>query len=196
MKKLLFIFLAINSIGCLAQTKVAEYHSDYFNQNFDILATLNKQGTAIDALFIYVAGINSTEKVALEFKSPYTLVLALKEIKDKYAEWIKIANDNGVTDMSKDIPVKLPLINVCWHSTKWWFSFDHRFYFRFMILDSGKKIISLNEKVKASSNEYIDQKFYWVFESVDELDNFIKKINIRAFESKLIRRSSNADLFQ
>lgn len=65
-----------------------------------------------------------------------------------------------------------------------------------MILDSGKKVIVLYDKVKASSNEYIDQKFYWVFESVEELDDFIKKININTFESQLMKKSNNADLFQ
>ena len=65
-----------------------------------------------------------------------------------------------------------------------------------MILESGKKIIVMNSKVTASSNEYIDQEFYWVFQSVTELDEFIKILDFPKFIEKMNANANNADLFQ
>ena len=98
--------------------------------------------------------------------------------------------------MVKEIPVDMPTVTVCWYISKWYFSFNKRLKFDFMILDSGKKIIVMNTKVTASSNEYIDQKFYWVFQSVTEMDEFIEKLDYPKFIEKLNTKSNNADLFQ
>ena len=117
-------------------------------------------------------------------------------MRDKYAEWVKVAEDNHITDMTKEIPVNMPTVTVCWYGTKWYFAFNKRLNFDFMILDDGKKIIVMSAKVTASSNQYIDQKFYWVFQSVIELDEFIKKLDYPAYIEKLNTNSNNADLFQ
>ena len=124
------------------------------------------------------------------------ILSSLKEVRDKYAEWVKVAEENDITEMTKEIPVDMPSVIVCWYTSKWNFSYKKRFKFTFMILDSGKKIIVMNEKVTSTANQYIDTKFYWVFQSVTELDEFIELMNYPKFIEKLNVKANNADLFQ
>lgn len=54
----------------------------------------------------------------------------------------------------------------------------------------------MSTKVTASSNEYIDQKFYWVFQSVAEIDEFIKKLDYPKFIQNINTKANNEELFQ
>lgn len=197
MKKLfilLFVFCAANTF---AQKKVADYHSDYFEKDYEICITTAKNDpSTISDVYIDVAGERSSETVTLNYESPYSLLSSLKEVRDKYAEWVKVAEENDITEMTKEIPVDMPSVIVCWYTSKWNFSYKKRFKFTFMILDSGKKVIVMNEKVTSTANQYIDTKFYWVFQSVTELDEFIELMNYPKFIEKLNVKANNADLFQ
>ena len=197
MKKLFVLLFVLCSINSFAQKTVENYHSDYFEKDYEIsVSTDKKDPSTITNVYIEVAGERKNETVTLDYKYPSLLLSSLKEVRDKYAEWVKVAEDNHITDMTKEIPVNMPTVTVCWYGTKWYFAFNKRLNFDFMILDDGKKIIVMSAKVTASSNQYIDQKFYWVFQSVIELDEFIKKLDYPAYIEKLNTNSNNADLFQ
>lgn len=190
----LFVFCTVYSF---AQTTVAEYHCDYFDKDYEISVTTEKNDpSTISGIYIEVAGERKTETVTLIYKYPTLLLSSLKEVRNKYAEWVKVAEDNNITEMTKEIPVDMPTVTVGWYGTKWFFSFNKRLNFDFMILDSGKKVIVMSAKVTASSNEYIHQKFYWVFQSVTELDEFINKLNYPKFIEKLNENTNNENLFK
>ncbi|MBQ6032667.1 MAG: hypothetical protein IJL29_06585 [Prevotella sp.] len=197
MNKLFIILFVLCSLNTFAQKKVASYHSDYFDADYEILVSTEKDDpSTLTNVYIEVPGERKTQTVTLDYKNPNMLLSSLKEVREKYAEWVKVAEDNHITDMRKTIPVDIPPVTVCWYGTKWFFSFNNRLKFDFMILDSGKKIICMTTKVTASSNKYIDQKLYWVFQSVAELDEFIKKLDYSKFIEKLNVSSNNADLFK
>lgn len=197
MKKILFIIALLMPGVSFAQETVADYHCDYFDKDYEISITTEKNDpSTISNVYIEVAGERQNETVTLNYKYPLSLLSSLKEVRNKYAEWVKVAEDNHITEMTKQIPVDMPSVTVCWYGTKWYFAFDKRINFVFMILDNGKKIIVMNSKVTASSNEYIDQNFYWVFQSVAELDEFIKKLDYPKFIEKINAKANNADLFQ
>lgn len=196
MKKLFVLLFVLCSVSSYAQKTVAVYHSDYFDKDFEISVSTEKDASStISNVYIDVAGESKNETVTLDYKYPSSLLSSLKEVRNKYAEWIKVAEDNHITEMVKQIPVDMPPVTVCWYGTKWFFAFDKRLNFDFMILDDGKKILVMNAKVTASSNEYIDQKFYWVFQSVTELDKFINTLDYPKFIEKLNAKSNNEDLF-
>ena len=196
MRNLFVLICVLCSISTFAQKKVADYHCDYFDRDYEIaISTDKKDPSIISGIYIDVAGERKSETVTLKYEYPALLLLALKEVREKYAEWVKVAEDNHITDMTKQIPVDMPRVTVCWYGTKWFFAFDKRLNFDFMILDDGKKILVMNAKVTASSNEYIDQKFYWVFQSVTELDKFINTLDYPKFIEKLNAKSNNEDLF-
>lgn len=192
-----FILIFVQCFICtFAQETVADYHSDYFDRDYEIsISTEKNDPSTISHVYIEVAGERKNETVTLDYKYPTLLLSSLKDVRNKYAEWVKVAEDNHITKMTKQIPVDMPSVTVCWYGTKWYFAFNKRINFDFMILDSGKKIIVMNTKVTASSNQYIDQKFYWVFQSVAEIDEFIKKLDYPKFVSKINAKANDADLF-
>ena len=197
MRNLFPLICVLWSISTYAQKTVTDYHSDYFDRDYEIsISTEKNDPSTISNVYIEVAGESKNETVTLDYKSPALLLSSLKKVRDKYSEWVKVAEDNHITDMTKQIPVDMPSVTVCWYGTKWYFAFNKHINFDFMILDSGKKIIVMHTKVTASSNEYIDQKFYWVFQSVAELDEFIKKLDYPKFIEKISEKANNSDLFQ
>lgn len=197
MKKLLILLFIFCSTGSFAQKKVADYYSEFWDRGYDISILLDENDpSTISKVYIEVAGERKDETVTLNYQSPSMLLSSLKEVREKYAEWVKVAEENNITEMRKEIPVNMPTVTVCWYGSKWFFSFNKRFKFDFLILDDGRKIIVMNEEVTASTNEYIDQEFYWVFQSVTELDEFIEKLDYPKFIEKLNVKANNADLFQ
>lgn len=197
MKNFLILFFLLSSISAFAQKKVAEYHSDFYGKDFNIAISTDKNDpSTISRVYITVAGERLDETVMLEYSHPILLLSSLKEIRNKYAEWIKVAEDNHITDMTKEIPIKMPLVTVCWHGSKWHFAFNQRINFDFMILEGGKKIIVMHTEVTDTTNEYINQKFFWIFQSVEELDNFIKKLDYSKFIEQINEKVNKADLFQ
>ena len=197
MKKLFIILFVFCAANTFAQKKVADYHSDYWEKDYEICITTAKNDpSTLSEIYIDVAGERSSETVTLNYESPVLLLSSLKEVREKYAEWIKVAEENNITEMRKEIPVNMPAVTVCWYTSKWHLSSKRRLKFDFLILDSGKKIIVMNEKVVSSANQYIDTEFYWVFQSVTELDEFIENLDYSKFIEKLNAKANSADLFQ
>lgn len=197
MRNFFILICVLCSINTFAQKKVTNYYSDFFDREYEIaISTEKKDPSIISDIFIEVEGERRGETVTLDYKNPALLLSSLKEVRSKYEEWVKVAEDNHITEMTKQIPVDMPSVTVCWYGTKWYFAFNERINFKFMILDSGEKTIVMNSKVTASSNKYIDQKFYWVFKSVAELDEFIKKLDYPKFIEIINANDNNADLFQ
>lgn len=191
---LLCLFCATNVSH--AEKVVGSYLSQYFDQTYEIEAAETKTG----ALSIYIqvsakstgtrAMINLTGSEIGAFKS------ALLQTKDKFVEWSKVAKDNNVAEMNKEMDIKFPSMTVCWLGSKWFFSFGVKIKPSFIILDSGKHVVSFTKTVKSSSNEYIDEKIYLVFEDPAEIDELLSQINEDKIMVKL-KESSNAEaLFQ
>jgi hypothetical protein len=197
MRNLFTTICVLCSINLLAQKTAANYYSDYFEKDYEIAISTEKNSTStISNIYIYVEGKNY-KLVTLDYKDPELLLSSLIEVRNKYAEWVKIAEDNNITEMTKQIPVDMPRVTVCWYGTEWYFAFNKRINFDFHILDNGKKIIYMMDKVTASSNEYIDETFYWVFQSVEELDKFIiNGLDYPKFIEKINAKVNNANLFQ
>ena len=43
----------------------------------------------------------------------------------------KVAEENNITEMRKEIPVNMPAVTVCWYTSKWYFSSKRRPKFDF-----------------------------------------------------------------
>ena len=53
----------------------------------------------------------------------------------------------------------------------------------------------MSDKVTASSNEYINETFYWVFQSIEELDEFIiNGLDYPKFIEKINKKVNNENL--
>lgn len=197
MKKYIFTLLIILfSTSAFAEKIVANYHSDYWDKDFDIEASEIENGKF--SVYIQVPAKNDNTRAMLSFESSdiELLKMTLTQIKEKFAEWSKIAHDNHVTEMSKDMDFKLPPSTICWHGSKWFFSFRHKLQPKFSILDSGNHVVSFVRKATSSSNKYIDETIYWVFSSPKEIDEFISILNMDKIKEQLLSKEKADDLFK
>lgn len=195
-KYILSLIIILFSTNIFAEKVVAIYHSDYWEKDFDIEATEIENGKF--SVYIQVPAKNDHTRAMLEFESSdiEQLKATLLQVRDKFAEWSKIAHDNNVTDMNKEMEFKLPLSTICWHGSKWFFSFRHKLQPQFSILDDGKHVVSFVRKATASSNQYIDETIYWVFASPQDIDEFISVLNVDKIKEQLLSKEKAADLFK
>lgn len=179
-----------------AQEVIDNYTMSYFNKNYEIEASTGKNNNF--TIYIQVNAERSKTKANYMIKSDKLNEFkeALILTKDKYVEWTKVAKENNVTDMSKDIDIKFPNIDIAWLGTKWFFSFGKKLSPKFMILKNGQNIVSFVNKNTASSNQYIDETTYWVFADVKEFEEFILKLDFDKIKVKLEKSENKAELFK
>lgn len=198
MKRLfLLVVCCLCGLNVFSQKKIDSWSCSYFNKEYDIeCSSLNEKGEF--DLYIEISGESSTRKANLNIASNNIplLIEFLSKIKDKYEEWGRIAKENNVSDTSKDMDFISPRLTVCWFGSKWWFSFNQRLTPKFIVLNDGTSVVSMYKKVSSSSNEYIDQKVYWVFNSTSEIGELINKIQPERLLEKLKEEKKASDLFK
>lgn len=117
----IFTLLILVSSILKAQEVIDNYTMSYFNKNYDIEASMGKNGDF--TVYIQVSAERVSTKANYMIKSDrlHEFKEALLFTRDKYVEWAKIAKDNNVTDMTKNIDAKFPNIDIAWLSSKWFF---------------------------------------------------------------------------
>lgn len=179
-----------------AQEVIDNYTMSYFNKNYEIEASKGKSDDF--TVYIQVNAERSTTKANYMIKSSKLNEFkdALIATKNKYVEWSKVAKDNNVTDMSKEMDIKFPNVDIAWLGSKWFFSFGKKLSPNFLILKDGQHVVTFVNKNTASSNQYIDETTYWVFADVKEFDEFIQKLDFDKIKSKLEKSESKVELFK
>lgn len=197
MKKL-FLILCLFAIiiPMKAEQKVGEYTNSYFNKSFDIEAV--EKNNKIESVYIGIPTDMESRKGFIEVKGKELELFktALELARDKYIEWKRIAIENNVTDMSKEMGINFPKVTIAWHGTQWWFSFGNKINLKFLILDNGKMVASWAPEVTASSNRYIDQRIYFVFGDEEDFNNLILQLDGERILQELMKTKNNSDLFQ
>ena len=197
MKKTLFLILAVVVATVVqAQDKVGAYYNNYFDKEYSVDAGFDSKGVL--SVFFNVEGnsVNDEVDVNISGENISFFITSLQNAKQKYLEWISVAKANNVTKMSKDMDVSFPRVTIAWYGAKWWFAFRHKLQPRFMITESGKYLCVISDTVTASSNEYIDQKYYLVFQNEEDFDSLINAINPTVILEKLNNKQNVEDLFQ
>ncbi|MCY1660331.1 hypothetical protein [Chryseobacterium sp. SL1] len=192
----IFTLLLLFSSMINAQEVIDNYTMSYFNKKYDIEASMEKNGDF--TVYIQVSAERVSTKANYMIKSSRLNEFkeALIFTRDKYSEWAKIAKENNVTDMTKSIDAKFPNIDIAWLGSKWFFSFSQKLSPTFMILKNGQIVVSFLNKNTASSNQYIDETTYWVFNDVKEFDEVIQKLDYDKIKGKLEKLENKADLFK
>jgi hypothetical protein len=198
MKKILFLLacsLCFLNVA-FAEKVVGKYSLSYFDKTYEIEASEIKKDKF--SIYIQVSAKKSNTRAMLEIESDKVdeLKQALSKMKEKFVEWSNIARDNNVTDMTKSMDIRFPSMSICWRSSKWFFSFEHRFQPEFMILESGKHVVFITKKATSSSNKYIDETIYWVFAYPEEIDELISQLDIERIKSELTKTQNESDLFK
>lgn len=198
MKNLLFIVtIALLSGTSLAQDKIGSYEMKYFSKSFDISAGSNGdfyiQATNLDSKD-GDAGLIVDKKDVEGFKA------TLNAAKEKFTEWSEVATQNGVTELSKEIPVNGKSMSYYWaYGSKVRFSFNRSLTYKFVIFEkSGKHVLLLTSgELVASDNQFMKTPgIALAFESAIEVEALAKSIDPVAAATHFESKAKDKDLFK
>ena len=198
MKKLLILIVSMFvslSMNLRAEQTVGTFENTYFGKNFTIEAS--QKNNKLENVYIEVEAKGSKSAfISVDGDDLERFKTSLELVRDKFLSWVKIAKDNNVTEMDKEFDIKFPSVSVAWRGSKWWFAFNRKLTMSFIILDNGKMLAKWCPKVVSSSNEYIDETIYFVFETEDDFNSLLKQLNTQGILDQLLNTQNNADLFQ
>ena len=197
MKKIILVlFLLTFVLHINATQKVGEYTNSCFSKTFSIEAA--EKNNKIEDVYIGV-------QTDLDFRKAYISVEgedlelfknALELARDKFSEWKKIAKDNNITEMCKEMGIDFPEVAVAWlYGGEWEFSFDNKINLSFLILDDGEMVAAWAPKVTDSLNHYIDQKIYFVFANEKDFDDIINQLDDQRILNELLKNKNKSELF-
>ena len=197
MKKIILVlFLLTFVLHINAAQKVGEYTNSYFSKTFSIEAA--EKNNKIEDVYIGV-------QTDLDFRKAYISVEgedlelfknALELARDKFSEWKKIAKDNNITEMCKEMGIDFPEVAVAWlYGGEWEFSFDNKINLAFLILDDGQMVAAWAPTVTSSSNRYIDQEIYFAFADEKDFDDIINQLDGQRILNELLKNKNRSDLF-
>ena len=123
----------------------------------------------------------------------------LRKIETKFEEWSKTAKDNNVTDFEKDFDIHLPVFDCFFeYGSKWCFDFYKRTKPYFRITSGGQCLVVINiDELTSASNRFMHYRgILFAFESVEEIEDFIKAIDPSHALSKSAETQKKEDLFK
>lgn len=200
MKKFIFVMVAmIATMSMYAQQKVGEYTNSYVSKTFSIEAV--EKNNKIEEVYIGIP----TDLGSRTYSRPAYIVVkgkdlelfktALELARDKFSEWKKVAKENNVTEMSKEMGINFPKVTIAWHGSKWWFSLGNKINLKFLILDDGQMVAAWAPTVTSSSNRYIDQQIYFAFADEKDFDDIINQLDSQRILNELLSTKNNSNLF-
>ena len=196
MKKIILVLCLLTFILPIkAQQKVGEYTNSYVSKTFSIEAV--EKNNKIEVVYI---GISTDHKsrpayIIVKGEDLELFKTALELARDKFSEWKKVAKENNITEMSKEMSINFPKVTVAWHGTKWWFSFGNKINFRFLILDDGEMVAHWTSKVTSSSNRYIEEYIYFAFANEEDLNGIINQLDGQRILNELFKNKNKSELF-
>lgn len=197
MKKIILVLCLLTFILPIkAQQKVGEYTNSYFSKTFSIEAA--EKNNKIENVYIGVQPDLDFRKayISVEGEDLELFKNALELARDKFSEWKKIAKDNNITEMCKEMGIDFPEVAVAWlYGGEWEFSFDNKINLAFLILDGGQMVAAWAPIVTSSSNSYIDQKIYFVFADEKDFDDIINQLDSQRILNELLNTKNNSKLF-
>ena len=201
MKKFFLLAFAIfSNLALFAEDKISEYSMSYFGEEmYDIEVSKVKNGSF--EFFIYCQPKGSTKKIGFSLKSKKVEEFChqLNSIKPKFAEWSKTAKDNNVTDYDKKFDIDFSSVDAFFlYGSKWCFTYNIRFKPYFKVTKDGDCLIVFNiGELTASSNRFMSSKgFMMVFKSEEEIDEFIKALDIQKVLNKGEKDVERDNLFK
>ena len=198
MKKLMTLAIfTLNIIVAAAQEKIDSYKSNYFEKIYNVeVSKLDKKGGF--TYYIQVAPQDDTKKISimLESSDQPKFLTELNEAKAVYEKWVNTAKSNNVNELSKDISVKFSHVGAAFTYGEWKFDFYVTIKPRFKIMEGKHLLILQSDELIASSNQFMKcDGFLLVFESITEIDEFIKAIDMGKALDFLKKKSSKEELF-
>jgi len=189
MKHLFILFAFVLSSSTLfSQQNFESYYSEYFKMDFKI--DIDKNNFDVVSFWINAMPLDQqTKKISIkaserELKDFKEFLISSKSI---FAEWRKISLDNKVEKIYKEIENKRLMLTIGFiNNSDWEFSYNAVIVSYFVILEGKDPILMIrnNLNLKSTKNESTEG-FAIVFSSVDEIDDFVDKLDFNKAKEQL-----------
>lgn len=193
MKKFLLIAVLLVSMVAQAQVAVGSFNNRYAKKELKVSALMKDGKFYCIEIDCPIKGVGNgfiwvKQKDVDKFRN------ALIELQAKFDEWKKIAIENNVKDMDKEMPVKFPKVTYCWQLRDSYFATNSPC--KFIFAKSDKTIFTcLSYKAVDDTNKYIDERFTLVFYSSEEIQSLVDLLSKEKIDSA-IGNPANSDLFK
>lgn len=119
----------------------------------------------------------------------------LKGIGEKYEEWTKVAKENNVNSLMKDIQHKPLWIDVYFYYGSTVHKGFDNIQAKFMVDEEGYILVLTAESTISNSNQFIKNEFSLIsFKSKEDFDTFVEMISVERAQKEL-SKPKPVDLF-
>ena len=195
MKKiLLLISFALLTTSVYAEKIVATYTMSGTQRNIE--AGIDNKGAL--NVFIQVVGEQS-EYVLIRVIGEEDIkrfITQLTYCRDKFIEWEQVAKRNNVSDFKKEIDATFPNVEIWWVGLEWYSSYKKNLIKPLFLVNNGDAAFGATGAVTHWNNEFIDQTFFILFETANEVQSLINALNITKIKSILDQEAQTNALFQ
>lgn len=181
-----------------AQEKIEDFEMSYFSSKpfYDVNVSQRENGEI--SFYIECAPKEGEVLLNISAEEMEDFLKTINDIKSTYLKWKNTAIENNVTDLDKEIEIDNDRYTAAFDYGGWNVDFSVPLNARFKILDGEYLIIIENKnKLTSSDNQYIDSDgFFLVFNSTEEIDNFINSLSIENAKAYFSKKGSKKDLFK
>lgn len=176
--------LCLISVVSFAQKEIGTYHNDLFQKEYSV--ECDESGK----YYIQISGETESRKCffIVENENIDAFRQSLNDVKNKYVEWCNVAKENKITTMYKYMDIKFKSGIFMWLGTEWYGNYATPKP-GFLISKTGKYLCLLfsGNEIKDISNQYITEKAFWVFSSVEEIEelqNLLSEKTLQEFQNE------------
>jgi hypothetical protein len=191
------IVCSVMTIVTFGQEKYTSYDNVYSGSKYDVQISV-KDSTKY-TLYVDMMSLDKLSKsggVMIDEKAHEKFTTTLLEAQVKYEEWVKIANDNNVTEFNKTMSLKTKVGGYFLYGSKWNFQFVVNLTFDFKIIDGKNLLIVRTGKMTSSSNQFMTHDgFVFVFSSTEEITEFLDVLSKDKI-TEFITKPKAVDLFK
>jgi hypothetical protein len=209
MKKTIVLALAFLALQSNAQkdnvfnsTKISEYTISEMDVKKDIFFKKSDFGN----YNLYLEGfshdaLSNKTGIILNKGKHLDFLINLRKAKDKYIEWVEIAKNNNVKDMSKNMDFSIPCPFYFYLGNNFNIDLYNEAFFEFKVKTDAngntKYLLMVSSKVlKSIDNEFIKSDgMSIIFNSTKEIDYLLNEISIEQI-NKLLNEPNKEDLFK
>jgi hypothetical protein len=193
-KLLLFIALSLLTTSIYAEKIVATYTLSGTKRNIE--AGIDDNGAL--NVFIQVVGENSDyvmirvagEQDIIKFRNQLTYC------KNKFIEWEQVAKSNKISNFKKPMDATFPNVEIWWVGLEWYSSYKKNLIKPLFLVNDGDASFGATGAVTHWSNEFINQTFYILFETANEIQSLINALDITKIKYVLNQEAQTNALFK
>jgi hypothetical protein len=181
-------------IAAYAQNVVIGSHSWTLNKPLNV--EISKNGKTV-----YIE-IEEDVAIAVKINKLKSFVQTLEQMKEKYIEWMKTAEENDVTDFTKEMDIAFAVDDVVWTSTNstkvWHAGRPCTLFVTFWVSEILKDVsysVFVYNTVTASENRYINKHIFWRFYNPEQIDDLLLLLDVEKMRLKLEEEKNKENLF-